>query len=66
MLAMSQPRLYLVPVEVDAVTFRRLCDLASEAGREPHQVGGELIRDVLQDDAEAHQRAEPAPARALN
>jgi hypothetical protein len=47
-------------------TIDRLMNLANICHADPRKVAGSLLRDVLREDLEAHQEAEPADLRQLH
>lgn len=55
---MSKPQhdddVEFVPVPLDRPTRLRLVAMASEAGRPEIELAGDLLRDLLHDDAAAH------------
>jgi hypothetical protein len=46
-----------VPIPLDRETRARLVAVSNESGRHPVEVAGAMLRDVLQDDADAHRPA---------
>lgn len=44
----------VLPVPLDAETIKLLARFGRAVGKHPTRVAGELLRDLLRDDAEAH------------
>lgn len=53
-MAASEDDIEIVPIPLDRETRARLVAVSNESGRRPIEIAGAILRDVLQDDAEAH------------